>query len=303
MDKDIIKKYSFLCLIILIIPFVNANFFEKTIELITGKQTQPVNIAIIVGAPPSIVSVDAIPAQTITAGGTTFVTFRFRATDPDGLSNLVDSTARANFTHSTLPGEAVREDTLCTRMPDVGGNAEYECTIGIEYYDAPGTWRVHVAVNDLQGAIGADFSTSFTLASTSAISLNIGSLTWPVIGLASTNVLSNNDPITITNQGNTNGGTPSIAVTAFNIPGVTRGTEFLLADDFRVNDLDDCIGEIMSHGGAVNIAGTTLPRGSSAQPIKTEDIYFCLAQVSAGAGQQDYSTTATGGSAWIIGLI
>ena len=180
-----------------------------------------------------------------------------------------------------MGGEATRTDIICDSIvpQDFGSEREYTCTVGIEFYDAPGTWRATVSVDDSTAATGFDNSVTFTLAATSAISINPSSLTWPTVGQASTDILSNNDPITITNEGNTDGSSPSIGVTAYDIPGLSAATEFLLASDFTVDETDSCnIGNAMINSNAVGIDSTTLLRGSQAAPTSTEDVFFCLEQ-------------------------
>ena len=125
-------------------------------------------------------------------------------------------------------------------------------------------------------------------------------LTWPQIGLTSTNTTSNNDPITINNTGNkiiTNG---NIRITAVNLRGETTTSEFLLVANFTVDydtgvsPLLECDGTKMVNNTATGIttANVTIGNLSISSPASQEDLYFCLTEVTAGLSQQSYSTTS-----------
>ena len=258
------------------------------------------NNVTIANAAPTVGFVSSVASQTPSEATVTYFTFTFNATDPDGASDLTDSTAngRINITLNSTTNQ--RDNTTCNSLQSVGNTKEYECRIDLWYFDTPGSWTINASIKDNSGAYAENSSTTFTVNPLTAMVMSPVNLTWPQIGLTSTNTTSNNDPITINNTGNkiiTNG---NIRITAVNLRGETTTSEFLLVANFTVDydtgvsPLLECDGTKLVNNTAtgITIANVTIGNLSISSPASQEDLYFCLNAVTAGLSQQSYSTTS-----------
>jgi len=325
MEKRVEKnsKESMYLLIILIlfltIPIVSAGFFDFLKgEKITGAPTSfthTVNITIGNSAP-TVTFVSAVSAQTPTEAGVTTFIFTFNATDTDGASDLNDASAngRINITLNSTTNQ--RYNTTCNSLQSVGNTEEYQCRIDLWYFDYPGSWTINASIKD-STSYAENSSTTFTVNPLTAMVMSPANLTWPAtITLTSTNTTSNNDPLIINNTGNKDITPTNIKITAVNLRGETTTTQFLLAANFTVSYLNSSVTNAECQ--FLNITNGIKPVNNSATSIATanisagnnslgqiaggelpgrENLYFCLAEVTAGLSQQSYSTT--GGAAFI----
>jgi hypothetical protein len=128
-------------------------------------------------------------------------------------------------------------------------------------------------------------------------------LTWPSVGLSSTDTGSNNDPITINNTGNDEG--LYINVTAFNLTGDTTSTEIIPAANFTISNITEgCAGNVLVHNTDVNITSAILEKGNNTIAANDstsgqEQLFFCLKVLPSDISSQNY----TSGIAWIIEII
>jgi len=125
-------------------------------------------------------------------------------------------------------------------------------------------------------------------------------LTWPTINLTDTNVLSNNDPVTINNTANKDITAGNVKVTAIDLQGETTATQYIYAGNFTVNINDACEGTVMANNTAIAVSGATIPKGNNSKGDGQEELYFCLEEIPPTISSQIYSTTGLG--AWTISV-
>ncbi len=270
---------------------------------ITGgatSDTTSVSVTIANNAP-TIAFVSSISAVTPTESQTKTFTFTFNATDTDGVANLNNSAAIGSISKA---GETTRSNSSCVAVTDDGANErKYNCTIGLEYWDGSGSWNVNATISDINGATVSNTSTTLTYNSLLAMVMSPTALTWPSVGLSSTDTGSNNDPITLNNTGNDE--SLSINVTAYDLTGVTTASEVIPAANFTVSNITaGCSGNAMINNSDVNITSAILEKGNNTiaagdSTSGQEELYFCLKVLPSDISAQDY----TSGSAWNIEII
>jgi len=300
-------------LMLLIIPFVSASFFDfpniKEVNLniknwITGKATSATTtLNITIGnTAPIVNNITPISAQSVTAGSITNVTFTFVATDADGVSNIDNTTASGRFNISA--GDDKRFNSSCKVLPTVISTtqANFSCTIALWYWDPSGQWTVNASIKDTPGAYAQNYSTNFSLGSTTAMNMTPTALTWSSVGPLSTNTLANQN-ITIFNIANKNITANNVNVTAISMQGETTTTEHLNASNFTVSIANACdTGATMVNATTISITPSNITAGNfTASSVPQEELFFCLEEVTAGISQQSYSTTGAG--AWTVGII
>ncbi|MEK6844397.1 MAG: hypothetical protein AABX83_03125 [Nanoarchaeota archaeon] len=299
------RGVAFLVILFILLPFVNASFFdrinewfEKNVQLAPQQPTdvrlQVGNVVPIIDTVPSISAVNLNPAPS-TAG----VTFTFVARDRNGAADLVDSTASASFTKA---GEQTRT-APCSMQSQAGQRKTYSCTINMQYYDASGVWNAEVSVQDQSSNIASDNTATFTVNLLRDISITPAIIGFPTVAQGDGNITSTS-PTIITNNGNfvapANG---DIQITAVNLQGETTPAEIIPAANFKATGPAGAAtvcttGISLVHGTATAISSASLPRGPSGS--NAADITYCITSVPEGISTQFYS--ATGGSAWIVGI-
>jgi hypothetical protein len=289
--------------ILLVIPAVSAGFSDW-INGITGKATSSTTTAnITVGnTPPTIGFVVNISNITPTENGVKKFVVYINATDADGVANL-NATAVRLYVQN--PGEDTRSNESCLKDTNIDATmANYSCTVGIYYYDEAADWIINVTVQDINGAIGVNDTSNFTIISLNAVTMSPTSLTWNSLAVTDSNTGSNNDPIVINNTGNTNHTTlTGINVTAINLWGEESSSLALYASNFSVQVTNDCAGPNMVNGTSFNITDSLLGRGNHSinNGISgQEELYFCLLALNSDLTAQSYSTTL--GGSWTISV-
>ena len=281
----------------------NANFGVRiTAERISGGTNtrallDNVDIRVTYKLPPAINSISSISAQTVTEAGTKNVPFTIQVSDADGYLDIQEVTAEFSKT-----GEQTRT-AACTFSSNINPTtAIYNCAIEIQYWDGAGAWIVGATAIDTNALQSAPYSTTFTLLDSACITLSSASLAWDTLLLAETNKYASNNPITIWNTCNHEGG---IQITASNLIGETNPIDMIPADKFKVHTLNSqCTsGTLMSHNAPAIILDAILLRGDNSLNQGKEELYFCIEQVPDPLLPQQYSTSAAGSQPWIIGVL
>ena len=281
----------------------NANFgIRITAERISGGGTATlrldnVDIRITYKMPPAINDISNIPAQAVTEAGTKNVPFTIQVSDADGYLDIQEVTAEFSKT-----GEQTRT-AACTFSSNINPTtATYNCAIGIQYWDGAGNWAVSAIAVDSSALQSLSYSETFTLLDSACIVISPASLTWDTLLLAETNKYASNNPLTIWNTCNHEGG---IQITASNLIGETNPIDMIPADKFKVHTLNSqCTsGTLMSHNAPAIILDAILLRGDNSLNQGKEELYFCIEQVPDPLLPQQYSTSAAGSQPWIIGVL
>ena len=289
-----------ICLIIFFSSvIISAGIFDSF--EITGKASnQPTNVSVSVTgvSQAQIIFVSSISNQNPTEASYTDVLFSVHVYDPDGVSDLNDSSVKANFTRG---GEPVRQNLTCTLVNDFNLNsANYSCSVKMWYFDDAGGWNVSVSASDL-GNLSTVYnsSTSFTYNQLKSLIISPNSLSWSTLTSGSINQTSNNDPTLVNNTGNYNG---TINVNAINLLGETTPSSRLDANNFTAFYSDPVVcasGINLVNATSTTITGTFANRGnlSIGSGIGQEEIFYCIPKVPL-ISSQTYSTTQ--GGSWAI---
>ncbi|MEK6919250.1 MAG: LamG-like jellyroll fold domain-containing protein [Nanoarchaeota archaeon] len=264
---------------------------------------------------PSISFVSNISPQTITEAGVTKATFNFTVNDVNGYADVI--IVKANFTNGTI----LRSNETCEASGIINSTARnYNCTIGIWYFDSAGTWNVTVYARDSVSNIAQNTTTSFSLAQTAAFIIYPNgttggtSFTFSGINPGETNKTPTNNPLTLNNTGNQpiNSG---ISINATNLVGETNNLYSLYAGNFTVgintggSPLLECGGtgsSRMTRSVYTEIIGATLPVGnlSAGGGAAQEQLYICLTKAGNEISEQAYSTTGPSSTgAWTIKIL
>lgn len=225
-----------------------------------------------------------------TYGDVTPVSFSFIAEDLDGVGDLVDTSAYAEFQGPGGPN--VGSCNPAVSCPECLTNEwKYDCSVDMNYYDIPGTWTVYVEIQDVAGETASDSSVTFTYNEVVYFDFLPTSFSWGTLAPGLIDQLATNNPMTMDNLGNANLG---IEITAANLVGEITPEE-IPANQFSVNTDSLCGGDVLSDGTPVSITGASLPGGLGSQ----EQAYFCLEQVPSVPAQL-YSANQAGGNAWEV---
>ena len=296
---------SSILIMMLSISFVSAGFFDffKDIQLAPSQET---NVSVIVGnTPPTIVSVNPIPAVNLLAGTTTNVIVIFTAEDVNGATDLNSATASASFSRA---GETTRTSiplTGCVAGAPSGNQITYTCTVTMQYYDDNGPWTVTVSVNDQASATATNNLNTVTINLLRDIIISPSLINFPATSPGATSVGSSVDT-TITNLGNFNTPTDgSVDITAADLTGTVTPSELIPAINFRAADIADLAtrcstgGSALINAAAVGINGAVLPRGVGGS--NTGTLTYCITTVPLGISSQGYTATI-GTNPWTIGI-
>ena len=317
--KEVINLKLFLIfLLLIIIPFVSASFFNipnirevdlknfNIKNLITGMgTTATTTLNVTVGnTAPVIQNVSFLPASvSISEGTVTYLNVSFSAVDADGVSNFNNATAQVKINISS--GDDGRSNSTCKATRLNANVMNYTCNVPIWYWDSNGNWIINASVKDTPGAITQNVSISFTLGSTTSMNMTPTSLAWSSIGPSSTNQLSSSNPITVTNIANNNITAANVNLTGINLEGETTKTEYLLSSSFSISTINSCdTGNITLNSTTVGILSSNITAGNSSAAAATakEQLYACLENVTEGISQQSYSTGGAGGP-WTVSIV
>lgn len=293
------KEAILIILLAFTMPLVSAGLFDWIKEKVQLAPSQPTDVRVQVGnAAPTIQSISAIPAVSLSPSPSiTSVTFTFTARDKNGASDLNDAAASANFNKL---GETTRT-AVCSFLSQLGKEKTYQCIVDMQHYDDAGTWNVEVSIND-QAGLTASSTSTFSVNLLKDISISPVTISFPAVEPEQTEVISSIST-TITNNGNFE--VPldgSIKITSFDLLGETIPTEIIPASNFRASGSSESAAVCTTGTGLIDSAAISitanLPRGPSGS--NTESLTYCITSIPADVSTQFYS--ATGGSAWIIGI-
>lgn len=282
-----------LLMIITILPYVNAGFFD-IFKRITGRPiTEQTNVSVSVGNVAPVIFNVQITSIDLNEGTTKDVIFNFSARDDNGISDLNDASAFAAFNKSTEP---VRSGT-CILVETTSSNKTYQCTITMQFFDMTGGWTVNASIRDNGGNYNENVSTSVDVNLLRAISITPTSIGFPAVAPGGTNIISSQNT-SVTNNGNYEG---TLDITSYNLTGETISSEQIPAENFRSAGLSGVstvcsTGTLLADQIAATITSSGLPRGSSAQ----ENVTYCLTLVPSGISTQTYSTIGAGSQPWLI---
>lgn len=294
---------GFLAFSLFSFSFVSAGFLSDLYDGITGKVTEDTtSLSVTIGNnAPVIEFVSVISSQTASEGGIKNITFTFNASDADGVGNLDDATAEARFQKTE---ETTRLNTSCVLKSEDASQAEYECIVGMWYFDGSGSWTINVTVDDVNEARGENSSETFTYELLTAMVMSPTALNFGEIGLTATDTESTDNPVVINNTGNDVN--LNINVTGYNLQGQTTDTEYIYANNFTIDAVTTgCSGIAMSNATAVNVTTTILQSGNNTinagdDSSGQEELFFCLKGVPQDIGSQEY---ASDGFAWNVQII
>ena len=294
--REMLISVIILGILLLTLPVVFAGFSDVWNKITGWAGFDTTSVTIVVGNQDPIVNyVSLILPQSVSAGNISYISFTFNATDADGAANLNNSAARASF---NLTGETTRTNTSCSYLAGSGNTRQYNCTIGVWYWDGVGNWTINASIRDINNAYAENSSTTFELQETTAMVMSPTALTWPSINLTDTNILSDNDPITINNTANKN--IAYVNVTAIGLKGAEITSDFIYANNFSVNTADACGGTDMVNNTAIAVSGAAIPKGNNSAGQGQEELYFCLNGMLQTISAQTYS--ATGAESWTISV-
>ncbi len=313
--KEMVKKEIYIVLItiffiFLISSIVSAGIFDW-FKKVTGyaSTSQPTNVSITVAGTNRITMTifnQTLTGSTVdpTENATTYITFYVVINDSDGVSDINDSSVRANVTFGTT----VRSNNTCSLVGDLDTQrANYSCRIDMWYFDAPETWTINVRANDLGNTSYVVNTSTFKYNQLQAIVVSPNSLTWPSISIGATNQTSDNDPTVLNNTGNYNVTNNNVRVTAIDLYGQTTATERIFAGNFSARTLTgssvECAGTNLVNGTATGVSGANITRGNHSLndgATGQEQLYYCITKAPTDISSQTYSTTNAG--SWTVSI-
>lgn len=325
--QKIILVISVLFLIILILPLVTSvNIVEwlRDLGTITGKAssaTHTVSLSV-QGFAPNISNVSISKTSwSITEGSKTILTVTFSVMDPDGLSNLDNSTAEVAI-NKTIGADILRRVNDSCAPGDNRGESSmnFSCEIPIWYWEMNGTWNINATICDEQGICTQNFTTVFTLGVTGSIQISPPAINFGSLVKGTANNTATDDPLVINNTGNLNVTLGNVQLKAIDLAGADALTT-IGAENFTVGTLTGSLAECdwsangdarankTTNNTAIGITAAGLARGNltNVEPCCNttyqENLYFCFYKpVPTHLTPQAYSTTAPAGS-WTISVV
>ena len=307
----------FVMLVLLLIPVINAGLLDWFKGIITGRATTGTSAAnITVGnTAPTVLQITGIANQDPTEAGVRNVTFEANISDVDGTGNI--NGVRGSFTR----GSERVVNLSCILVANVNATlARYQCTVGLNYFNANGAFNINVTAYDAAVASGVNTTDNyFTFNSLKAFVIGTNTstagLAWPTVTLISTNQTSNNDPLVLNNTGNANMSVGGINLTSINLFGEVTGTQYLTVSNMSVHTstggscsgagCDECGGNVsLVNATSVVVTLANMTKGNNTvnagdTTSGQEQLYFCLRGIgSTATAQQSYSTNAAG--AWTV---
>ena len=232
--------------------------------------------------------------------------FNFTVFDADGADDIDVTTAWANFTRSGVQG---RVNSSCLNTTQWGNYANFSCTIGMWYFDAPGVWNISVAVNDSSNEIAINSSSNFNYNQLQAIVISPTALSFNV-NIGSYNQTPTNQPTLINNTGNYNVTSGNIQVKAINLHGQTITTDYISAGNFTASNNTggsppaECSGTALVNATDTGITNSVLGFGNHSENNNVTGqtrLFYCLNTVPTTVSSQTYSTSTAG--AWVVKIL
>ncbi len=259
----------------------------------------PFNVSVQVGNSPPVVNLVSFTNQPAVVGGVQPVLINFTVRDSNLVTDLNDSTARVEIYNLSLTGD-VRVNSTCDVVVDLDADTRnYNCAVGMWYFDPYGMYTVNVTIRDNAGARAENSSRIFQYIATPSAVIYPNALSWDPIAVEDVDKPSNNDPLISNNTGNVDFNT--LTLTAFNLPGSITSNKFIYAGNFSVNVADNCLGgDMMANNTGVGLSGGALLIGnlSSGGGIAQENLYFCIKAINSDTPAETFSSSNTGGIAW-----
>jgi hypothetical protein len=296
------KRGFTLFVIVIVVVFAAVFIFtymQKKPELAPSADTE---VSVEVGnVAPVIENVAAIPAVTLLPAASTDVTFTFDASDPNGVADLDDATATADFDRGVEPTRS--DGDGCAFVSELLGVRTYTCTVPMQYFDEAGLWTVTVGISDIAGPLTTtDATTTVTVNLLRDISIAPATVSFPTVIQGGVDIAASTDT-TVTNNGNfvvpTDG---TFDVTGSLLAGETTPADTIPTANFNAagsSEIDPCAtGTALVDSVATSIGTAALARGAIGN---TEDIGYCLTSVPGAISSQVYSTVA-GGTPWTLAI-
>ncbi len=246
---------------------------------------------------PQVDYVEAIPDQIPIENNVAPVTFEVHVTDPDGVTDIIDSSVDTEFERAGI----IRTGT-CTWIEDLNSDtANYSCSVDMQYYDEPGTWNIKVNATDSAETLAENVSTNFLYLQLTAMVLSPQTISWPVILQGDINQKPGISTI-LNNTGNYEG---PVGIITTNLYGETSPSEFIPASTFTAGtdtggNNPECDAPTqataLQDSVEVEILNSLLSRGEEAQ----EELFYCIPQVPS-VSSQTYSTQQAG--SWTITIL
>jgi len=148
----------------------------------------------------TITSVYSISAQSLTSCGQIIVSFRFNATDLDGVTDINTTTSKVQLTKA---GEATRSSISCTNPYSTEYIKTFRCNSTFYFYDGDGLWLINSSVKDNSNVYTENITQTFTVNTLTSVYQDANSVSWSSVK-ANTNDNEANDSIILTNCGNQN---------------------------------------------------------------------------------------------------
>ncbi len=310
-NKRIFSSFILIMFILLMISFVSAGFFDLA-KGITGRaSSQDTNVSIIVTGinPVSIIVVNStLAGSTVDPSENSMknIAFNVYVGDRDGVSDINDTSVYVNFTRS---GVTSRINSSCNLVGDINTTtANFTCTIGMWYFDAPGVWNISVYANDLGNTtLVQNNSFTFSYGQLQAIVISPISLTWTSVSLGAQNQTPTNQPTLINNTGNYNVTSGNIQVKAINLHGQTITTDYISAGNFTASNNTggsppaECSGTALVNATDTGITNSVLGFGNHSENNNVTGqtrLFYCLNTVPTTVSSQTYSTSTAG--AWVV---
>jgi len=245
---------------------------------------------------PIVVNISDISAQIVTENNIAYVNFTVLASDANGYTDLNNLTLNASFYF----GSVRRINESCAFANNVNATTNnYTCSIGIWYWDSPGSWNVNATIKDSSGIVSDQYGETFTISGLIAGNMTPETLTWPALNTSSTNV-SANENLTLKNTGNIN--ISMINITAHDLVGQTVPSFSIYAANFTTNftsilesNTNACTtdaGTWMANNTNVTVAGSSVPSGNNSNNQGIGKIKLCIKNINIIA--QNYTTATYG---------
>lgn len=231
------------------------------------------------------------PSVTLSEGVPTSIIISFLAMDPDGASDIDNSTAYLNV---SLGGADTRENTTGQCYPEtVGSNAtaqNYTCTVEMQYWDLSGDWKCTAEIGDGSAYASKEVANCFTVGTTSGINISSTTLSWQQLFIGDIDKMMSTSELNITNIGNQN--LSSITLEAINLIGETTDTVWIPAANFTATwgERACSTGVALVNDTATTITGSKLDFGPGSLVTTNNATHICLEEVGQDITQQSYST-------------
>jgi len=310
--KGHLKYIVFSILVLLVIPFASAGFFDFIKDnFITGFQTTTFEVSVpTLNFMPNVTFISLNTSETVTAGGIKDLNFSFVGQDTNGAGDLNDSSIIANITFTSTNIQTARNATCVVAAGQVGmstNQRNYSCGFtgglnSIFFFDPPGSWNVKVSISDNSSNFTINTSQWFSIQQTISINRTDATVNFPAVNLGENNITSSNDPNSVQNIGNQN--RTALNLTAINLVGDSDSSTSSIRIDainFTTNYITNAAevecqyNASAGSGGARLTNNTMIPMNVSilSGPDRLNDTYFCLLHAPGNLLSQVYSTGGT----------